>query len=128
MISFGDHQAAQNVLGTELELCCSDPKTGFFRDGFCNTNQQDQGAHVVCAIMTDDFLAFSKAMGNDLSTPRPEYGFPGLKHGDGWCLCALRWREAWEADCAPRVNLKATHARALEYIPLEALKQYDATI
>jgi len=124
MISFAETSSDKNVLGSPLELCCDEPKTGFFRDGFCHTNNQDHGAHVVCAVMTDEFLAFSKAQGNDLSTPRPNYGFPGLKDGDGWCLCALRWQEAYEAGHAPKVKLASTHQRALEYVSLEALKEY----
>lgn len=95
--------------------------TGFYRDGFCRTDAQDQGRHVVCAVMTDEFLVFTQSRGNDLVTPRPEYQFPGLKAGDRWCLCALRWREAFEAGVAPPVRLACTHERALAYIPLEVL-------
>jgi len=124
MISLSDADTVKNILGTPLELCCADPKTGFFRDGFCHTNYQDEGAHVVCAIMTEEFLAFSKSRGNDLSTPRPEFNFPGLKDGDSWCLCALRWKEAYEADYAPKINPKATHERALEYVNLEDLEMH----
>lgn len=114
---------AKNVLGSQLQLCCSDPVTGFFRDGFCNTNQQDIGKHWVCAVMTEEFLNFSQQRGNDLITPRPEFDFPGLKAGDGWCLCALRWLEAFEAGVAPKVKLLATHERALEVISLTQLKE-----
>lgn len=114
--------AARNVLGGELLACCFAPKTGFYRDGYCHTGAEDAGSHTVCVEVTHEFLAFSKAKGNDLSTPYPEYGFPGLRHGDRWCLCAERWREAWEAGCAPRVILAACHERALEAVPLQALK------
>jgi len=116
---------ALNVLGSELQLCCSDPLTGFMRDGFCNTNHLDIGTHVVCAVVTEAFLTFTRSRGNDLSTPIPEYGFPGLKPGDGWCLCALRWKEAYEAGVAPPVKLHATHERVLDYIPLDALKAHS---
>ena len=116
--------AAQNVLGTALVTCSDRPKTGFFRDGCCNTADDDLGAHTVCAEMTADFLAFSKDAGNDLSTPRPELGFPGLKPGDRWCLCASRWVEALEEGKAPRVVLESTHARTLEFVPLAALQRY----
>ncbi len=115
---------ARNVLGGELLACCYAPKTGFYRDGHCNTGVEDAGSHTVCVEVTREFLAFSKSKGNDLGTPYPEYGFPGLKHGDRWCLCADRWREAWEAGCAPRVILAACHERALESVPLQALKSH----
>ena len=95
-----------NIFGDKIEACCHDPVTGYFRDGFCNTDEHDFGSHVVCAEITEDFLTFSKAMGNDLSTPRPEFNFPGLKEGDRWCLCALRWKEAYDAGVAPRVYLE----------------------
>lgn len=114
----------RNVLGGALELCCESPKTGYFRDGFCHTDPSDRGMHVVCAIMTEDFLHFTRERGNDLSTPRPEFEFPGLKPGDGWCLCALRWKEAYEAGKAPKVKLEATHENALQIIPLEALTSH----
>ena len=114
---------AKNVLGSSLEMCCNDPITGFFRDGFCNTNQQDLGKHWVCAVMTEEFLHFSQEQGNDLITPRLEFQFPGLKPGDGWCLCALRWLEAYEARVAPKVKLHSTHEKSLEIIHLEALKE-----
>lgn len=111
-----------NVLGDTLEPCSTDPLTGFFRNGCCDTSDADRGSHTVCAVMTAEFLAFSRRMGNDLSTPRPEFGFPGLKSGDRWCLCAARFLEAWEAGLAPRVKLTATHRRALEIVPLDALR------
>ena len=114
-----------NVLGTALSMCGTDPVTGFFRDGACNTCAADQGSHTVCAVMTDEFLAFSKYVGNDLSTPRPEFGFTGLKAGDRWCLCASRFLQAHDDGCAPRVSLDATHQRALEIVPLEVLQQHS---
>lgn len=110
-----------NVLGTRLEECSSQPLTGFFRDGCCNTGPQDQGLHTVCAVMTAEFLALSKYLGNDLSTPRPEYGFAGLKPGDRWCLCAARFLQAHEEGAAPAVRLEATHARTLAIVPIELL-------
>ena len=112
-----------NVRGTELVICGTDPVTGCFRDGFCNTCDADQGSHTVCAIMTDEFLAFSKYVGNDLSTPRPQYGFVGLKAGDSWCLCATRFLQAHHEGCAPKVHLEATHQRALEIVPIEVLEE-----
>ena len=115
---------AKNVLGTELKPCSTDPVTGFFRNGCCETGPHDVGMHTVCAVMTESFLAFSKSVGNDLSTPRPELDFPGLKPGDRWCLCAPRWQEALEAGQAPRVVLQATHAGALKYCELADLKKY----
>ncbi len=114
----------KNVFGEPLATCSNSPLTGFFRDGCCNTGPEDYGSHTVCTIMTDDFLAFSKAAGNDLSTPAPEYGFPGLKAGDRWCLCAARWRQALEAGMAPRVVLSATHERVLEVVALRDLKRF----
>lgn len=113
---------AKNVLGTALEDCSTDPMTGFYRDGCCNTGGQDVGIHVVCSEMTADFLEFSRDRGNDLSTPMPMYQFPGLKPGDRWCLCAARWKEAFDAGKAPLVHLEATHISALEYASLEELK------
>lgn len=113
-----------NVNGGPLALCSTSPVTGFFRDGHCNTCEEDTGSHTVCAVMTDEFLAFSKYVGNDLSTPRPEFRFPGLKAGDQWCLCAARFLQAHEEGCAPKVNLKATHIRALEIVPLEILQEH----
>lgn len=115
---------ARNVLGEALAGCSEKPMTGFFRNGCCETSPQDVGSHTVCAVMTTEFLAFSKARGNDLSTPRPEFGFAGLKPGDRWCLCAPRWREALEAGRAPRVVLKATEEGALTYCDLAALKRH----
>jgi uncharacterized protein (DUF2237 family) len=115
-------QAARNVLGGPLQPCSFDPNTGFFRDGHCHTCAQDHGSHTVCAVMTAEFLAFSKSRGNDLTTPMPQYDFPGLKPGDHWCLCAGRWLEAAEAGKAPQVNLEATHEAALAIVPLEALQ------
>lgn len=115
---------ATNVLGGKLEACGYDPVTGFFRDGCCNTGPMDVGLHVVCARVTREFLEFSQAQGNDLSTPNPLYGFAGLQPGDRWCLCAARWREAYEAGVAPPVVLEATHSTALQLIPLEVLREY----
>lgn len=112
---------AINVLGTELVVCSTAPMTGFYRDGCCNTGGDDAGVHVVCAEVTEEFLAFSQREGNDLSTPRPEYGFPGLRPGDRWCLCASRWQDAYAAGVAPPVVLEATHARAIEWIDAAAL-------
>jgi hypothetical protein len=114
----------QNVLGGELEPCCFDPVTGFYRDGTCRTGAGDVGVHAVCAVMTEEFLAFSSAVGNDLSTPRPEWGFRGLVPGDRWCVCAPRWQEALEADEAPPVVLAATHAAALEFCSLADLRAH----
>ena len=114
----------KNVLGSELETCCTKPLTGYFRDGLCRTDQTDQGSHVICARVTDKFLAFSKAGGNDLSTPHPEYRFDGLQHGDCWCLCALRWQEALEAGVAPPVLLGSTNIKALEFVTLADLKRH----
>ena len=113
-----------NVLGTELQACSFDPLTGYFRDGCCQTDAHDLGSHVVCARVTDAFLRFSLARGNDLVTPRPEHRFAGLKPGDRWCLCALRWKEALEAGVAPPVHLEATHARALDFVTLEQLQAH----
>ena len=113
-----------NVLGERLKPCSFDPMTGFFRDGCCTTGPQDRGRHTVCAKMTAEFLAFSKARGNDLSTPRPEYGFAGLRPGDRWCLCAERWKEAWLAGAAPKVALASTHLATLRHVPLEALREH----
>lgn len=115
---------AKNVLGSELETCSMDPMTGFYRNGCCNTGREDEGLHLVCAEMTDDFLVFSKSRGNDLSTPIPEYDFPGLMDGDRWCLCVLRWKEAHEAGKAPKVNLRATHISTLEFVDLEVLREF----
>jgi uncharacterized protein (DUF2237 family) len=113
-----------NVLGGPLQLCSTAPMTGFFRDGHCNTCAQDVGSHTVCAVMTAEFLAYSKYVGNDLSTPRPAYGFAGLKPGDRWCLCASRFLQAHDEGCAPKVRLAATHSRAAEVVPLEILRAH----
>ncbi|NBR52924.1 MAG: DUF2237 domain-containing protein [Rhodobacteraceae bacterium] len=113
-----------NVLGEPLIACSSDPLTGYFRNGACDTCDQDRGSHTVCAVMTAEFLAYSKYVGNDLSTPKPEWGFPGLNPGDQWCLCAARFLQAHDEGCAPQVSLKATHARALDVVPLEILRRY----
>lgn len=115
---------AKNVLGTTLQICCTTPMTGYYRDGLCNTGGQDFGMHVVCAQVTTEFLEFTKSRGNDLSTPFPEYNFPGLKPGDCWCLCAARWQEAFDAGVAPPVVLEACHMRALEVCNLEDLQKY----
>ena len=116
---------AKNVLGGKLEACCFEPKTGWFRDGYCNTDMNDRGVHVVCAIMTDEFLNFSAACGNNLKTPAPAYGFPGLKAGDKWCLCVDRWKDAMEAGVAPSIVLESTHSKALETVSLEDLKKHE---
>ena len=120
-------QDALNVLGKPLVPCSYDPLTGYFRDGCCNTNEQDQCSHVICAKMTQAFLDFSLAQGNDLITPRPEYRFKGLKAGDRWCLCALRWKAAYEAGVAPEAVLESTHIRALHYVTLEQLTTVSET-
>lgn len=113
-----------NVFDEPLETCGDDPKTGFFRDGCCNTSAQDAGSHTVCVALTQEFLEFSKSRGNDLMTPMPAYGFPGLKEGQRWCLCASRWLQAEQAGAAPRVYLRRTHRRALETVPMEILRRY----
>lgn len=120
----GDQEPPVNVLGDKLQACCYQPMTGFYRDGYCNTGPQDYGVHVVCAIMTDEFLNYSSSCGNDLVTPNPRYNFPGLKAGDQWCLCASRWKEAEEAGVACPVKLEATHINTLKIIELETLKKY----
>ncbi|MEN9410567.1 MAG: hypothetical protein RL216_2541 [Pseudomonadota bacterium] len=117
-------EASVNVLGQPLEDCSRAPLTGFFRNGCCDTGPMDTGLHTVCALMTDEFLALSKYLGNDLSTPRPEYGFAGLKAGDQWCLCAARFYQAHEEGAAPKVRLAATHIRTLDIVPLSILKHY----
>ena len=114
----------KNVLGSDLELCCNDPQTGFYRDGFCRTGLSDLGIHIVCAEMTAEFLEFSKAAGNDLSTPVASHGFPGLKPGDRWCLCVQRWQEALDAGVAPPVLLKATHMSSIEFVTIESLQEH----
>jgi len=121
-------ETQKNVLGTDLEVCGTDPVTGFFRDGCCNTGAGDVGTHTVCTIVDDQFLEFSKSKGNDLSTPRPEYGFKGLKNGDQWCLCAMRWEEARQAGYAPRVKITSTNIKTLEFVRLEHLKEYQVDL
>lgn len=118
---------AKNVLGGELQTCSVDPLTGFYRDGCCNTGAEDVGLHLVCVVATDEFLAFSKSRGNDLSTPMPPYRFPGLKEGDRWCLCVLRWKEALLSGCAPQVVLEATHISTLEFVELSDLREHAVT-
>ncbi|MDZ7897392.1 MAG: DUF2237 domain-containing protein [Arcicella sp.] len=113
----------KNVLGTDLKIAGTSPLTGFYRDGYCSTGAADRGIHVVAAVVTNEFLQYSKARGNDLITPSPTYGFPGLKAGDKWCLCAARWKEAYDAGVAPPVVLEATHEKALEFATLEELKK-----
>jgi uncharacterized protein (DUF2237 family) len=115
-----------NVLGGPLQPCSTDPLTGFFRNGACDSCAEDQGSHTVCAVMTAEFLAYSKYVGNDLSTPRPEFGFAGLKPGDRWCVCAARFLQAYQEGCAPRISLDSTHARALDIVPLEVLQDCAA--
>lgn len=117
---------AKNVFGEPLVPCSFEPLTGYFRDGCCKTDVDDVGTHVVCAVMTSDFLAFSTSRGNDLSTPRPEWRFPGLRHGDQWCLCANRWREAYAAGVAPTVVLESTNQKVLELVSLEVLSGFDS--
>ena len=119
---------AKNVLGGELESCSLDPVTGFFRNGCCETGPHDLGLHTVCAVMTAEFLAYSRAMGNDLSTPVPDFAFPGLKPGDRWCLCAPRWKEALDAGAAPKVVLEATHEETLAIVTLGVLKDYAVKV
>lgn len=114
-----------NVLGEELQCCCTEPLTGFYRDGFCRTGEMDSGRHVICAQVTQDFLEFTLSMGNDLMTPRPEFRFPGLKPGDKWCLCALRWKEALIAGVAPPIYLACTHVKALDFVTLQQLKEHS---
>ena len=122
----GHRPKPKNVLGGELKCCCMKPLTGFYRDGFCKTGADDRGSHTICVRVTNEFLAFSKSRGNDLSTPRPEFQFPGLVDGDKWCLVALRWQEALDAGAAPDVILEATHEAALQYVSLEDLRKYQA--
>jgi len=123
----GHHPKPKNVLGTELQSCSTDPMTGFFRDGCCNTGPTDHGRHTVCIVASEEFLEFSKAAGNDLSTPRHEYRFPGVQPGDKWCLCVDRWQEAFEAGMAPQVCLEATHENALEVVTLDDLRRHAVT-
>ncbi len=119
-----DKNPAINVLGGTLESCSTTPLTGFFRDGHCNTCAEDRGSHTVCAVMTAEFLAYSKYVGNDLSTPRPEFGFAGVRPGESWCLCAGRFLQAHDEGCAPNLRLEATHRRAADIVPLDVLKLY----
>ena len=119
------NDVALNVLGQPLVPCSFEPLTGFFRDGCCKTNEEDSGSHLVCAVVSDEFLQFSLARGNDLITPRPEYRFPGLVAGDQWCLFINRWVEAAQADCAPLIKLESTNIKALEIVPLNVLEQYS---
>jgi uncharacterized protein (DUF2237 family) len=114
-----------NVYGEELKECCKDPLTGFYRDGYCRTGRNDHGRHIACAVLTLDFLNFSKEQGNDLMTPNPLYGFPGLKAGDKWCLCCLRWIESYKAGMAPKLDLDSTDIKMLEHISLEELKKFS---
>lgn len=118
----------KNVLGEPLGSCCTKPMTGFYRDGFCRTDERDLGRHTICAIVTEKFLTFSQAKGNDLTTPAPDFDFPGLKEGDGWCLCVDRWKEAYLAGAAPGVKLGATHINALESVSLEMLKEHASDL
>lgn len=113
-----------NILGTSLQTCCTSPMTGFYRDGVCRTSQEDTGTHTVCAIMTDEFLNFSKSKGNDLTTAVPQFDFPGLKAGDKWCLCALRWLEAYEAGVAPKIDAQATSNATTKFISKDILLQF----
>jgi uncharacterized protein (DUF2237 family) len=124
MRRFNPHEHARNVLGEKLQSCSEDPVTGFYRDGCCNVGPDDLGVHSVCVRLTAEFLEFSKAHGNDLSTPMPQFGFDGLKPGDQWCLCAARWQEAFDANVAPRVVLRATHEATLEFVSLDDLKKF----
>lgn len=117
--------ADENVFGNPLEECCRDPLTGFYRNGYCSTGPSDHGMHVVCASVTEQFLQHSRDVGNDLSTAKPEYNFPGLKPGDCWCLCAIRWKYAMQQGLAPPVNLRATHRHVLDFVPLQTLQHYD---
>jgi uncharacterized protein len=116
---------SENVLGEDLEICGQDPVTGFYRTGYCQTGPEDRGTHTVCAVLTQEFLDYTKSKGNDLSTPAPEYGFPGLKPGQRWCLCAIRWLEAYRAGKAPPVILSATHQKTLDVIPSVVLKSFE---
>ena len=119
----GHRPKPRNVLGSDLEVCWTSPMTGFYRDGYCKTGANDVGRHTVCAIVTEEFLEFSVSMGNDLVTPHPEWGFPGLKAGDKWCVCVLRWKEAYDAGVAPPVVLEATNEASLQHVSLEELKE-----
>jgi uncharacterized protein len=120
----GHYPKPRNVLGGELKSCCTDPMTGFYRDGYCRTGADDLGRHTVCIVATDEFLTYSRSVGNDLSTPMPQYAFPGVKEGDKWCLCVTRWQQAFEDGMAPRVVLSATHESALQVVNLADLKAH----
>ncbi|MBC7900578.1 MAG: DUF2237 domain-containing protein [Saprospiraceae bacterium] len=122
----GHRPKPKNVLGGELKSCCTDPMTGFYRDGYCRTGADDTGRHTVCILATDEFLRFSRSVGNDLSTPMPQYSFPGVKEGDKWCLCVLRWREALDAGMAPQVILEACHESVLKIVSLDDLQNHAA--
>ncbi len=126
--SFPGQHPAVNIYDEPLESCSDDPVTGFYRDGCCNTGKGDHGSHTVCVRVNQSFLDYSRSQGNDLTTPAPAHGFPGLKEGDKWCLCAARWLEAHEADCAPRVYVRSTHKRALEIIPMSVLSKHAADL
>ncbi len=123
----GHYPKPRNVLGDTLESCCTDPMTGFYRDGYCRTGADDTGRHTVCILATDEFLAYSKSVGNDLSTPMPQYAFPGVKEGDKWCLCMLRWKQALDDGMAPQVVLASTHESALTVVSIEDLRRHAAT-
>jgi len=123
----GHYPRPKNVLGGELKSCCTDPMTGFYRDGYCRTGADDHGRHTVCILTTDEFLEYSRSAGNDLSTPMPQYSFPGLKGGDKWCLVAMRWKQALDDGMAPQVILEATHESVLEIVTLEELRRYAVT-
>ena len=123
-----DDDAQRNVLGSHLQPCGTDPVTGFYRDGHCTSGPEDLGSHTVCTVVSEEFLAMQQQLGNDLSTPRPEYGFPGLRPGDRWCVVAVRWLQAYQAGAAAGVVLAATNARALEVVPLEALRQHAVDV
>lgn len=127
-LEIGQMDTSLNVFGEPLIACGEDPVTGFFRDCFCNTSPEDFGSHTVCVEVSEQFLQYSRFQGNDLSTPFPEHGFPGLQPGDRWCLCAARWLEAYEQQMAPRVYLQRTHKRALETVPMEVLRQFAADL
>ena len=120
----GHKPKPRNVLGDELQVCCKDPMTGFYRDGYCRTGIEDTGRHTVCIVATDEFLEYSRSVGNDLSTPMPQYAFPGLKAGDRWCLVALRWKQALNDGMAPKVVLASTHESVLQIVSLDQLRQY----
>lgn len=127
-MKIADMDVAENVFGERLELCSESPVTGYYRDAHCNTCEQDAGSHTVCIEVSQEFLEYSRFKGNDLSTPMPEYGFPGLQPGDSWCLCAARWLEAYKDRMAPRVYLRRTHIKALQTVPLEVLREFAADL